>query len=103
ARWTRRSFELPAHNDARDADRGLRIGDRRALAIFSTSSSRVAEIGADHVDFAHELGALANQRGSSEWLGELSISYPVALGDLECENARDLLEFAPGQHLYVRP
>src|SRR5438445_9257324 len=82
------SFELSTDDDARDADRRLRIGDRRALAVFSASPSRVAEIGADHVDLAHELGALADERRSTQRLGKLAVADAVALGDLECEVAR---------------
>src|SRR5438477_765820 len=92
------SFELATDDDRRDADRRLRIGDRRALAVFSASPGRVAEIGADHVDLAHEFGALADERRSTKRLGELAVADSVALSDFEREVARDHVDL-PSTHL----
>src|SRR2546421_2551205 len=97
--WVRRSLQFSTNDDAPDADRRLCVGDRRALAIFAASPSGVAEIGADHVDLAHELGALADERRPSERLGELAIADPVALGDLECEVSRHDIHL-PAAHFF---
>src|SRR5438309_2510395 len=82
------SLELSPYDNGRNSDRRLSVGDRCALAVFSACSSRVAEIGADHVDLAHELRALAYQRRSSQGLSQFSISDAIALRDFEGEIAR---------------
>src|SRR5213595_3252369 len=88
------SLELAAHDDGRDADRWLRICDRRALAVFSASPGRIAEITPDHIDFAHQLRALADQRCAAQRLGELAVADAVALGDFEGEVARYDIDLA---------
>src|SRR5438046_8147762 len=92
------SLELATDDDRWNADRRLRIGDRCALAVFSASPGRVAEIGADHVDLAHELRALADQRCAAQRLGELAVADSVALSDFEREVARDHVDL-PSTHL----
>src|SRR6267378_3973663 len=54
------SLELATNNDRRDTDGWLCVGDRRALAIFSTGARRISEVSTDHVYFTHELRALAD-------------------------------------------
>src|SRR5919201_1429475 len=84
-----RSLELPAHNDRGDADRRLRISDRRALAVLATGPRGIAKVISDHVYFAHQLWPLTYERRAAERLGELAVADPVALRDLEGEVARD--------------
>src|SRR5439155_7995943 len=43
-RTARRSLELPTNDDARDADRWLRVGDWRSLTVLSTCARGVPEI-----------------------------------------------------------
>src|SRR5438552_3198381 len=88
------SFELATDDDRRDADRWLRIGDRRALSIFAASPSRVAEITSDHIYFRHQLVALADERRSTKRLGELAVADAVALRYLEGEVARYDIDLA---------
>src|SRR5207247_3818019 len=94
------SLEFAAHYDAGDSNCRLRIGDRRALAIFSASPSRVAEIGADHVDFAHQLRALSHERRTTQRLGECAIPDAVALSDLEGEVAGHDVDLTAPHFLY---
>src|SRR5439155_17808633 len=88
------SLELAAHDDGRDADRWLRICDRRALAVFSASPGRIAEITPDHIYLAHQFRALSDQRCAAQRLGQLSISYAIALSDFEREVPRDHVNLA---------
>src|SRR3989442_15166209 len=81
----RLSFQLPAHHDRGDADGRLRVRHRRALPVLAAGAGRVAEVGADHVDLAHQLRPPAHQRRTPQRLRELPVAAPVALGDLECE------------------
>src|SRR6267143_2814716 len=94
------SLQLAANDDARDADGWLRVGDGRALTVFSASPSRVAEIRSDHVDFGHQLRALPNQCCSPQRLGELAVAYPIALGDLEREVAGHDVDLTAAHLLY---
>src|SRR5256886_12476013 len=82
-----RGLHLAADDHARDAEGRLRVGDRRALPVLAARADGVAEIPADHVDLAHELRALPDQRRAAERLGLLPVADPVALGELESEVA----------------
>src|SRR5207253_2596552 len=75
----RTSFQFPAHHDRGDADRWLGVGDRRSLPVLAACPGGVTEIAPDHVDLAHELRALADERRSAEWLSELTVADAVAL------------------------
>src|SRR5947208_13638787 len=96
----RRSLQLPANDDARDADRRLRVGDRRALANFATRPCGISKVISDHIDLAHELGALADECGAAQRFGERPIADAVALGDLECEVARDDVDLTAAHLLH---
>src|SRR5207245_3279524 len=85
ARRRRRSFELPAYYDRRNPDCWLRVGHWGALPVLSAGSGGVAEIVPDHVDLAHQLGALADERRATQRFGELPVADAAALGDLEGE------------------
>src|SRR5436305_11801423 len=84
-RWVR--LDLPAHDDARDAERGLRVGDGRALAVLAARPDGVAEVRADRVDLAHELRSLTDERRAAERLSLRAVADAVALGALEGEVA----------------
>src|SRR2546430_16031389 len=84
-----RSFQLSADDDRGDPQRGLRVGDGRALPILPAGPRRVPQIGPDHVDLAHELWTLADERRAAERLRQLAVADPVALGDLEREVPRN--------------
>src|SRR2546422_6402680 len=81
------SLEFAPDDHARDADRRLRVSDRRSLSILSASPGGISEVAPHHIYLTHELRALTDERRASQRLGQLPISDSVALGDLECEVA----------------
>src|SRR5712691_7549565 len=92
------SFQFPADNDRGDADGRLRVGYRRSLSVLTAGAGGVTKIAPDHIDLAHELRALADERRSAEWLRLLTLADPVALGDFEGEVARNHVDL-PTAHL----
>src|SRR5712691_7223445 len=94
------SFQFPADNDRGDADGRLRVGYRRSLSVLTAGAGGVAKIAPDHGDLAHELRALADERRSAEWLRELTVANPVALGDFEGEVARNHVDLPTAHLLY---
>src|SRR5881628_321351 len=85
---SRFSLELSAHDDRWDADRRLRIGDRRALTILPTGAGRISEVTPDHVYFAHQLRSLSYQCRAPQGLRQFPVPDPIALGDFEREVSR---------------
>src|SRR6267143_4723933 len=76
------SLHSSADDDGGNAEGRLRIGDGGALAVLAARPGGVAEIPADHVDLAHELRPLPDERRAPQRLGELAIANAVALRDL---------------------
>src|SRR6266550_480331 len=94
------SLQFPADHDRRDADGRLRIGDGRPLPVLPARSRRITEVAPDHIDLAHELRTLPNERRTAERFGELAVADPVALGDLEGEVARHDIDLAAAHLLH---
>src|SRR5438552_2783518 len=93
-----RSLDSSTDDDGRDTEGRLRIGDGRALAVLAARPGGVAEIPADHVDLAHELRPLPDERRAPQRFGELPVTNAVALCDLEGEVAADDVDL-PAAHL----
>src|SRR5436190_1924618 len=62
---------------------------RSPRAITLSIAPSLISIDPDHVDLAHELRTLADQRRAAERLRQLAVADPVALGDLEGEVPRN--------------
>src|SRR6185503_19751693 len=92
------SLDLSADDHRRDPKGWLSVGDRRALAILAARARRIPKIPPDHVDLAHELWALADERRAAQRLSELPVADAVTLGDLEGEVAAHDVDL-PTAHL----
>src|SRR5688500_18600265 len=87
-------LDLPADHDRGDPQRRLCVGDGRALPVLAAGAGRVAEVPAHHVDLAHELRPLPDERRSAQRLGQAPVADAVRLGHLEREVPADDVDLA---------
>src|SRR5688572_26572667 len=93
----------PAHGDPGDAGRGAADADGHRLPLFAARPDAVGEldVGAEHVDLAEHIGAVADQVHAFERRRDLPVLDQIALGEREDEVAVADVDLPTGELLGV--